>query len=235
MGKPSDAVPVQSVDSSHEGMRQVTAAPHASLPTESAPLEYPLRKRWFWFALLTLLLVAIDQGMKIYATQHWKGLPPRTFMGDIFRISYELNEGAFLSLFAGLSASARFFILVVLNGIILLGVSVYILFARNVSKYVFFAFTLVVAGGLGNMIDRVLFGAVIDFFNLGIGGLRTGIFNIADMAITAGFLMMLPIALYGEQTTTRSDAALEKHPTPGNSSAVKDFRQVEQVTGSVRT
>ena len=47
------------------------------------------------------------------------------------------------------------------------------------------------SGGISNMIDRVLSGAVIDFMNIGIGNLRTGIFNVADMAIMAGLFLVV--------------------------------------------
>ena len=48
------------------------------------------------------------------------------------------------------------------------------------------AFSLFIAGGLSNWFDRVSAGRVIDFMNIGIGGLRTGIFNVADVAIMVG-------------------------------------------------
>ena len=56
--------------------------------------------------------------------------------------------------------------------------------------------TLLLAGAVGNLIDRIrLDGLVIDFLNLGIGPLRTGIFNVADMAIMAGaVLLVIPVA-----------------------------------------
>ena len=48
------------------------------------------------------------------------------------------------------------------------------------------------AGGIGNLIDRVFHGGlVIDFLNMGIGPVRTGIFNVADMAIMAGFALLI--------------------------------------------
>ena len=54
------------------------------------------------------------------------------------------------------------------------------------------AFAFICAGGLSNLIDRVAYdGRVVDFLNVGIGALRTGIFNIADMGITFGALLML--------------------------------------------
>jgi len=50
---------------------------------------------------------------------------------------------------------------------------------------------LFVAGGASNLIDRVTYGMVIDFMNVGIGSLRTGIFNVADMAIMLGAGILL--------------------------------------------
>ena len=50
---------------------------------------------------------------------------------------------------------------------------------------------LFLAGGVSNLIDRVTLGRVIDFLNVGIGPLRTGIFNIADMAIIAGVVILI--------------------------------------------
>ncbi|MEW4489918.1 signal peptidase II [Thalassoglobus sp. JC818] len=171
------------------------------------------KSRWIWFSILTVVIVAIDQWSKVYAIENWKGLPPRTFFNDLFRIQYAENPGAFLSLFAGFSPELRFWLLIVMTGAMMFGMTVYLLFSRTVSKLVFFAFTLVVAGGVSNMIDRIRFECVIDYFNLGIGSVRTGIFNIADMAISAGFLLMLPLILFGEKSSP------SKEPTESSSDA----------------
>ena len=54
-----------------------------------------------------------------------------------------------------------------------------------------FGLALVAAGSLSNFADRVAYGRVIDFLNVGIGGLRTGIFNVADVAIMVGVALFL--------------------------------------------
>jgi signal peptidase II len=68
---------------------------------------------------------------------------------------------------------------------------------RKLDRWTFTALALIFAGGIGNLIDRArLSGHVIDFLNLGIGDsrwTRTGIFNVADIAITAGFVMLVPM------------------------------------------
>ena len=104
------------------------------------------KSRWLWFCTICIVVVGIDQWMKQYALVNWQGVPPRSFFYDIFRIQFAPNPGAFLGLFGNLPDHVRFIILTVLNGVILAGVSAYILFGKNVSKYIFIAFALVVAG-----------------------------------------------------------------------------------------
>jgi signal peptidase II len=76
---------------------------------------------------------------------------------------------------------------------ILLAILLWMLAARwDIGRVSFTAVALILAGGLGNLIDRVCRnGVVIDFLNLGVGSMRTGIFNMADMAITTGVIILL--------------------------------------------
>ena len=145
--------------------------------------------------VLLVLLVGIDQASKWYALTNWVHLekqPPQSYLHDTFRITFAWNEGAFLGLFDGQPAHVRYAILVIGNGLLLAVVAVAILMVPMIDRWSYLAWALVFAGGIGNLIDRIRFNAVIDFLNLGIGPLRTGIFNVADMAITAGFFMLIP-------------------------------------------
>jgi signal peptidase II len=89
-------------------------------------------------------------------------------------------------------SQTRFWGLTVANGALLV-VLAYVLFTRwDMSVGNFAAWCLILAGGIGNLIDRVSQrGLVTDFLNVGIGPVRTGIFNVADMAVTAGFALFL--------------------------------------------
>jgi len=146
-----------------------------------------------WVLTATIAaVVALDQVTKLIAIATLQDAPPQIFMGDLFRLQYAENQGAFLSLGANLSDSARFWLLTVFNvGIV--GVMSYLLvFRRPGHPAVAIALTCIIAGGTGNLIDRVFRdGIVIDFMNVGIGSLRSGIFNIADLAIVAGFLLFV--------------------------------------------
>ena len=151
------------------------------------------------FSLLLVLLVSVvgvDQASKQYAMTHWahwEGQPGQSYLGDLFRITFAKNEGAFLSLFGTLSDSLRYLLLVVGNGIFMAVLVLWLLGTPRIDRWNCVAWALVFVGGVGNLIDRIRFHAVIDFLNLGIGSsFRTGIFNVADMAITVGFVMLVP-------------------------------------------
>lgn len=140
------------------------------------------------FLIVTLLLatVGLDRITKVIARDRLESAPPISLFGGIVRLDYVENPGAFLGLGSGLSETTRFWIFSVLVGGFLVGLLIYVLINRRLSVIEVAAFSLILGGGLGNLIDRVLYDYVIDFLVVGIGRLRTGVFNVADLAITAG-------------------------------------------------
>jgi signal peptidase II len=110
----------------------------------------------------------------------------------MFRLHYAENTGAFLSLGASLPQPWRHLVFTVLVGLFLLALLAYLLCSRSLSGFQRVSLSFVCGGGLSNLIDRVVHeGRVVDFLNLGIGSLRTGIFNVADMAITTGAILLV--------------------------------------------
>ncbi len=146
-----------------------------------------------YFQRITLIVIIIlscvgcDQATKVAAKKYLSLPQPISFAGDIFRLQYTTNTGAFLSLGATFPATARFWFLTFATGIAVIGLFIFILFSRSLRTDSVIGLSLIVGGGLGNLIDRTFNnGVVIDFMNLGVGNLRTGIFNIADVAIMLG-------------------------------------------------
>ena len=135
--------------------------------------------------------IGCDQLTKQIATQQLRGSPSLSFLGDTVRLHYTENRGAFLGLGNRLSPQLRFWILTVATAVLLVGLSVFLMLQWNTASASFIALSFVLAGGIGNMLDRVFHdGRVIDFLNLGLGPLRTGVFNVADVAITGGIVVL---------------------------------------------
>ncbi len=149
-------------------------------------------KRWLIILILFVSVTACDQGTKFLAKEHLMGEGRISMAGDVFRLQYSENTGAFLSMGAELPEVLRKTIFTGFVALILVGFLVYLLRSDALNKATFIAGGLMVSGGIGNLIDRVFNdGAVVDFLNLGFGAVRTGIFNVADMAIMAGLVLFL--------------------------------------------
>lgn len=141
---------------------------------------------------ILVFCVGCDQATKVVAKDRLPTNETLSFAGDTFRLHYAENTGAFLSLGALLPEQVRFWLFTILAGLLLVGILIYALLDNKLSTGSIVAYGLIVGGGVGNLIDRILRdGAVVDFLNVGIGSLRTGVFNVADMAITTGVVMML--------------------------------------------
>ena len=143
--------------------------------------------------LLCLLLAATagcDRVTKHLAMTELAGEPAQSYLGDTIRLAYHENPGGFLSAGAGWTPQTRTVVFQLANGAFLIG-ALFMAFRYKWSRLAAVGLMLFVAGGLSNLVDRVAIGTVIDFLNIGIGPWRTGIFNVADVAIMAGATLLV--------------------------------------------
>lgn len=148
--------------------------------------------RIYFILLIMVTCVGCDQITKSIAKDTLRMSPPRTYLGETFRLQYAENTGAFLSLGSNLPKIMRTWLFTVLSGLLLVGLFFYMLSNKQMNKQHLFALSLILGGGSSNLIDRVLYdGRVVDFMNMGIGNLRTGIFNFADVLIMVGMGMVI--------------------------------------------
>jgi signal peptidase II len=147
----------------------------------------------FIVVMLTLFCcVGCDQVSKSAARSMLHSGITESLLSDAVRLQLTENPGSFLSLGASLPEQLRFSLFTAAVAVILVSLVCAALFARRLSTARFVALALIAGGGISNLIDRLLYhGRVTDFLNLGIGSLRTGIFNLADMAILAGALLLV--------------------------------------------
>jgi signal peptidase II len=159
----------------------------------------PHVKRSAILFLTVISCVGCDQTTKYTAKEL---LPPGSvirLVNDTIRLQYIENSGAFLGLGASLSKETRFLIFTVFVFLALSVLVFYSLRSRTLPWLPALALSLFIGGGTSNLIDRLVYqGAVIDFLNIGIGNLRTGIFNVADVAIVAGAGLLVVSGLFDE-------------------------------------
>ena len=106
------------------------------------------------------------------------------------------NSGAFLSFGDSLSKSVKNILLSVLPLIALAFGSVYIFAKHNMPVLSLTAICFIIGGGIGNIFDRIVYGSVTDFLYIHFGIIQTGIFNMADLSITTGAVIILLQSLY---------------------------------------
>lgn len=164
-----------------------------------------LKKRLLITFIILIACIACDRVTKNIAKQNLSPYETISFLHDTVRLQYAENTGAFLSFGANVSESVRFFTFTILVGIFLCGLLIYLLASKQLTGYQVPAMALVLGGGFGNLIDRIFQeGRVFDFLNVGIGSLRTGIFNIADMCITFGVLWFLFLSIRSHNQSENS-------------------------------
>jgi signal peptidase II len=171
----------------------------------------PARPRTAAIALAVMAGVVVLDQLSKAAARAW--LVPgvrHAWLGDVFRLELVRNPGAFLSLGANLSPAVRSAVFTWGVAVLVAGAAWVALF-RARSRAVAVAAALVAGGGLGNLWDRITaHGLVVDFLNLGLGKLRTGIFNVADLAIVGGAVVLL---LLPGQPRPSAPAANQGRPT----------------------
>ena len=150
------------------------------------------RKKIIIVVLLLLSCIGCDQATKVIARASLPFYTTHTFFNDFLRLQYAENPGGMMSLGAELPEEVRFWFLTVFVGLMLTGILLFALFSRKLSPSQIVGLTLIVGGGLSNLVDRLRNdGHVIDFVTIGIGTIRTAIFNLADATILLGTLILV--------------------------------------------
>lgn len=149
-------------------------------------------------SVILVVTIALDQVTKAIARHTLAGTGVHRVVGNLLLLVYTENSGGFLSLGASWPEPVRETVFIFLSVAILALLLTYILRARSLAPTASAALSLVAGGGIGNIIDRIFRGGhVTDFLNVGIGSLRTGIFNLADFFVLAGAILLILSSFIG--------------------------------------
>lgn len=160
---------------------------------DDAPTERPWRgpsaARWLLFASVAVLTVAADQATKSWVVANIERGSGISVLGPWLNIVYGTNSGI---LFGLVPQSAGAFALVSLVVIVLI-----VVYHQRAGRgtVMTLATSLLLGGAIGNLIDRLRFGEVVDWIDMGIGSWRFWTYNVADAAITISLLLILTTAL----------------------------------------
>jgi signal peptidase II len=153
-------------------------------------------QKWYKIAIFCAICVAFigcDRMTKAFAKQHLMDGHTLSYFHDTFRLEYIENTGAALGFGEHLAKGASFWLLGILPLIALLTLFGYTIYkSKEMPLPKMICMSLIFAGGVGNIIDRLFFDRhVSDFMNIGILNIRTAIFNFADLYITIGVIAFI--------------------------------------------
>ncbi len=152
--------------------------------------------------LLSLGIVVLDQATKIFTKNYMILGHSKKLLGNFVRYTYIENTGMAF----GIHIGSRFFFTIfsILASLVIL---VYLFRARNDQPMVRISLALILGGAIGNLIDRIFSGAVVDFIDVGFGSLRWYVFNVADAAVSIGMILLITAILLKKE----EPEALNKH------------------------
>ncbi len=139
----------------------------------------------FWVFLATLIL---DQLSKVIVSKYMRPGDSISVIGDLFKLTYVYNEGAAFGLSLGGNT-----VHIVLSAFAIIFVCFLIWRPTTDRGTTQIALSMILGGALGNLIDRIRLSRVIDFLDVGINDVRWYIFNMADMWVTAGVILLAAV------------------------------------------
>lgn len=159
---------------------------------EARPAAPSTMLKWLW---LSAVVIALDQATKLFAERALTLYAPVEVL-PFFNLSLVYNQGAAFSFLAGSSGWQRWFFVVL--AVLVSAYLVYWLWRLDRrARWTAASLALILGGALGNVIDRLWHGHVIDFLDFHYAGWHWPVFNVADSAITVGAAIVVFLALFG--------------------------------------
>lgn len=144
---------------------------------------------------LILLNIGCDQISKKLVQNNVQKNEYIQLMNDNFVLTHVENRGAMLGFGESFPPMVKLILLQILPVLVLLFLLVNVLRKKQLNNWLIIAFAFVIGGGIGNLIDRIAYGKVTDFFILKLGIFKTGIFNMADVAVTSGVIIIFILSI----------------------------------------
>ena len=133
---------------------------------------------------IVLGVVCLDQLTKWLAVLYLQGEPSFPIWQDVLHFTYQTNRGAAF----GMMSNSRW-IFMITSTVAIIGILFYLIKYRPTNKWLVVSLSMIAGGGIGNMIDRVALGYVVDFIDFTL--INFAVFNVADSFVTVGACIMI--------------------------------------------
>lgn len=151
--------------------------------------------------IIIVAIIALDQWSKWAIKTSFNLYQSKPVIQDLLHFTYVTNDGMAF----GLSFPGGKHVLLIMT-ILLTGFIVGFLWKeKNGHPLIKYGLALILSGAIGNLIDRLLYGKVVDFLDLMIGNFHWYIFNIADSSVTIGMILFIIHSIYIEQKKTNDE------------------------------
>lgn len=144
--------------------------------------------------ILFFVLVCIDQITKIMITNHFELFQIKTIIEGFFHITYVQNTGAAWSILNNMT-----FLLTLVSVVVCIFLIYWLYKHPTESTYTRLLVCLILSGAFGNMIDRIAYGYVVDFLSFNLFGYPFPVFNVADMYLSCGVVLLLIVTYLKEK------------------------------------
>lgn len=162
-----------------------------------------MKKNLIIFILGAAVVVLLDQVTKAAILKQFVLHESRPVIDGFFNLVYVMNPGAAFGFLAGASETFRYLFFIGIT-VLVMGLIIYYIVksdSKNIINIISFA--MIFGGAVGNLIDRIRFGSVVDFLDVYIGTAHWPAFNVADSSITIGAVLMI----WGMITQRKNEAA----------------------------
>jgi signal peptidase II len=150
-----------------------------------------LKKNIIIFVLGAAAVIVLDQITKSAITSRFAMHEAYPIINGFFNLVYVMNPGAAFGFLANMSGTFRYVFFTGITVVVILLIIYYIVKSKPQNMLMVISLTLIFAGAVGNLIDRIRFGAVVDFLDVYVGTAHWPAFNVADSAISVGAVLMI--------------------------------------------
>ena len=159
-------------------------------------------KRNIFIPFLIITNIILDQVSKFWVRASVEANSLTQLIGDFLTLRNVENEGAFLGMGSDLGDTTKLILLLIVPAIVLGLVIIHMIKEKEMDRLSLIGFSCVVGGGIANVFDRFAYGSVTDFLHIDLGFVQTGIFNIADMSVTTGMILILWASFFNKKKAT---------------------------------